>query len=74
MGGKTFKLRSEILRAEGKVKGRAEGRAEGKTEGFEEKGIQVFLNCLGRNMSIEDAQAIAEISDELVERALKMRK
>ncbi len=48
--------------------------AKGKAEGIEEKGIQVFLNCLERDMSREDAQAIAEISDELVEKALKMRK
>lgn len=38
--------------------------------GFDDKGIHVFKNMINRGFSREDAQSIAEISDELVERAL----
>jgi hypothetical protein len=55
----------------GRLEGRREGRLEGQTEGSNNKGIQVFLNCKKRGMSDQDAQAIADISDELVKIALK---
>jgi len=35
-----------------------------------DKGMQVFKNMIKRGFSREDAQAMTEISDELVERAL----
>jgi predicted transposase YdaD len=57
--------------AKGVMRGRLEGRLEGQTEGSNNKGIQVFLNCKKRGMSDQDAQAIADISDELVKIALK---
>ena len=46
---------------------RMEGRLEGRLEGLAEKGIQVFINAVSRGMSEEDAKAIAEIDDSLVE-------
>jgi hypothetical protein len=52
---------------------REESREEGREQGSNEKGIRVFLNCKNRGMSDADAQAIAEISDELVKIALKRR-
>lgn len=56
------------------VKGiREEGREEGIKEGINYKGIKVFLNCLERGMDIGNAQEIAEISNELVEEALRQR-
>jgi hypothetical protein len=39
-------------------------------DGCDNKGNQVFLNCKNRGMSTEQVQAIAEISDKLVEIAL----
>jgi len=56
--------------SEGETKGRLEGRIEGLETGREEKGIQVFLRCLEKGMDREEAQSIAEISDEQVEKAL----
>ena len=38
-----------------------------------EKGMQVFLNCISRGMSREDAQTIADISDCLVQKALRSK-
>jgi hypothetical protein len=52
---------------------REEGRRQGREQGNNEKGIRVFLNCKNLGMSDADAQAIAEISDELVKIALKRR-
>jgi hypothetical protein len=49
---------------------RAESEARGLIRGRDNKGIQVFLNCKNRGMSTEEAQAIADISDELVRVAL----
>jgi hypothetical protein len=48
-------------------------REESREQGSNEKGIRAFLNCKNRGMSDADAQAIAEISDELVKIALKRR-
>lgn len=42
----------------------------GFNNGVDDKGIHVFKNMIKRGFSQEDAQSIAEISDELVERAL----
>ncbi len=58
-------------RTAGITEGRAEGLEEGKSEGFNEKGIQVFINALKHGMTREDAKAIAEIDDGLIELALK---
>jgi len=57
-------------RREGRLEGRQEGRIEGLETGREEKGIQVFLRCMEKGMDREEAQSIAEISDEQVEKAL----
>ena len=51
--------------------GLQKGLQKGLKEGMQEKGILVFLNCMERGMSREDAQAIADISDSLVEKALR---
>jgi DNA-directed RNA polymerase subunit F len=47
------------------------GEKRGFAQGRDNKGIQVFLNCKNRGMSNEEAQAIADISDKLVEIALE---
>ena len=47
------------------------GFDNGFGNGAEEKGIRVFQNMISRGFSKEEAQALAEISDELVERALQ---
>ena len=65
---------SRLLIEEGLVQGREEGRAEGKAEGIEEKGVKCFLNCIERGMSIENAKAIAELTDEQVRKAMTMNK
>ena len=57
--------------ADMRLEGRLEGIRVGREEGFNEKGIQVYINAISRGMSEEDAKAIAEISDELVEVARK---
>ena len=51
-----------------------EGMAKDRLEGQEEKGIQVFLNLIGAGMSREEAQRLAEIGNDLVEKALKLQK
>ncbi len=50
--------------------GETKGRIEGLETGREEKGIQVFLRCLEKGMDRKEAQSIAEINDEQVEKAL----
>ena len=60
--------------AEGMAKGRLEGRTEGMAKGQEEKGIKVFLNIIGAGISREEAQRLAEIGNDLVEKALKLQK
>lgn len=47
-----------------------DGFNDGFNNGIDDKGIQVFKNMIKRGFSRGDAQAIAEISDELVGRAL----
>lgn len=42
----------------------------GFNDGVDDKGLHVFKNMISRGFSKEDAQSIAEISDELAERAL----
>ena len=46
------------------------GFNNGFTNGIDDKGIRVFQNMINRGFSREEAQSLAEISDELVERAL----
>lgn len=58
MNGKVLPLLSDKLKEE--------GRAEGK--------IEVFLNMLDRGFNLREAQAITELSDELVETALKQQR
>lgn len=48
---------------------REEGIRAGREEGFDEKGIRVFINAINRGMSEEDAKALAEIDERLVEAA-----
>ena len=43
--------------------------SKSRAEGENKKGIEVFINCINRKMSKEEAQAIANISDELVAEA-----
>ena len=62
---------AERLVNKGIEKGIQKGLQKGLQKGIDQKGIQVFLNCIARGMSREDAQAIADISDSLVEKALK---
>ena len=66
---------AERLEKRGIEKGIQQGMQKvmqkGMQKGIDEKGIQVFLNCISRGMSREDAQDIADISDSLVEKALK---
>lgn len=50
--------------------GREEGRKEGLEEGMEEKGIQIFRKLLEHGFSVEEAQRLVDISDEVVIRAL----
>ena len=45
-----------------------------KNEGREEKGIQVFLNLIGTGMDRKEAQKLAEIGNDLVEKALKQNR
>lgn len=47
------------------------GFNNGFGDGVENKGIQVFKNMIERGFSREEAQQLADISDELVERALE---
>ena len=47
------------------------GFNDGFNDGLDKKGIQVFKNMIQRGFSREEAQCLAEISDELVEKALK---
>ena len=47
-----------------------DGFNNGFNNGIDDKGIKVFVNMIKRGFAKEDAQAMAEISDELVERAL----
>ena len=51
-----------------------EGMTEGRLEGQEEKGIQVFLNLIRAGISREEAQKLAEIGNDLVEKALRLQK
>ena len=51
-----------------------EGVTEGMAKGQEEKGIKVFLNLIGAGISKEEAQRLAEIGNDLVEKALKLQK
>lgn len=46
---------------------------EGRVEGLAEKGIKIFLNLLSTGMPEIEAQRLAEIDDDLVEKALKSR-
>lgn len=47
---------------------------EGRVEGLAEKGIKIFLNLLSTGMPEIEAQRLAEIDDDLVEKALKSQK
>ena len=47
------------------------GFDNGFGNGVEDKGMKVFRNMMARGFSKEEAQVLAEISDELVEKAMK---
>ena len=49
-----------------------DGFNNGFNNGIDDKGTKVFINMIKRGFSREDAQAMAEISDELVAKALAM--
>ena len=51
-----------------------EGMAKGMIEGREEKGIAIFLNLIEAGISREEAQKLAEIENDLVEKALNLQK
>ena len=51
-----------------------ESYKKGFTEGNEKKGMRIFLNLIGIGMSREEAQRLAEIGDDLVEKALNLQK
>jgi hypothetical protein len=61
----------EEMMNDARTEGEKCGEKRGFTQGSDNKGIQVFLNCKSRGMSNEEAQAIADISDQLVEIALE---
>ena len=42
-------------------------------EGAEERAIMMFINCLDDGMSVEKAKRLTELTDEQVQKALKMR-
>lgn len=63
MGGKVLEYEAKIILEQ--------GVEQGLEQGLEQKGIKVFKNAIHRGVSVEDAQAIAEISDELVEQILR---
>lgn len=73
MGGTLLETNARRIKNEGRAEGKAEGKAEGREEGRTEKGIRVFLNLLGAGMPESEAQRLAEIGDDLVEKALKLR-
>ena len=49
---------------------REEGIEEGMEKGMEQKGMQIFRNLLNHGLSKEEAQKLADISDEMVVKAL----
>ena len=74
-------MKQEIVKGMGEVMGGTllETNArrikdEGRLEGQEEKGIKVFLNLIGAGISREEAQRLADIGNDLVEKALKLQK
>lgn len=69
MGGKVLEYEAKTILK----RGIREGVQQGIRQGLNEKGIQIFCNLLNRGYSVEDAQSIAEIDDELVKIALKKR-
>lgn len=58
--------------AEAVAEARERAFNDGFNDGIDDKGIKVFINMIKRGFSREDAQTMAEISDELVEKALTM--
>ncbi len=70
MGGTLLETNARRIKNEGMT----EGMAKGRTEGQEEKGIQVFLNLIGAGIPREEAQRLAEIGNDLVEKALRLQK
>ena len=58
--------------SEGFNDGFNDGFSDGFSDGTDDKGIKVFTNMIKKGFSKEDAQAITEISDALVEKALAM--
>ena len=70
MGGALLETNARRIKNEGVTEGMAKGRLEGQ----EVKGIKVFLNLIGAGISREEAQRLAEIGNDLVEKALKLQK
>ena len=61
----------DIMMKEALEDGFNNGFNNGFNDGLDKKGIQVFKNMIQRGFSREEAQCLAEISDELVEKALR---
>ncbi len=67
-------VEAAVEEAVSKVKESAfnDGFNDGFNNGIDDKGIRIFINMMKKGFSREDAQAIAEVSDELVSKALEM--
>ena len=69
MGGKILEYEAKTILNEG----RREGRREGHLEGALEKAIQVYFNLIDRNYPPGEAQAVAGLTDEQIEKAVRER-
>ena len=74
MRGPLLDTNARRIKEEGIAEGMAECVAKGRIEGREEKGIAIFLNLIEAGISREEAQKLAEIGNDLVEKALKLQK
>ena len=45
---------------------------DGFNNGIDDKGVKIFINMIKKGFSREEAQAMTEVSDELVSKALEM--
>ena len=45
---------------------------DGFNNGIDDKGVKIFINMMKKGFSREEAQAMTEVSDELVSKALEM--
>ena len=59
---------------QGLTQGIEKGISQGRVEGLAQGRMKVFLNLIGIGMSKEEAQRLAEIGDDLIEKALSLQK